>query len=265
MQKGEEMCRGIFEMVTGLSCMAALVLGTPSTARSGHLHAWSRSMGRTGSLRDPVPGLADTGSCFIMASICNPYCIEGLTESVLGIQARRRRYALVTSWSALDYRCYREDRLLVIFSGLLPPPLPSPSIGLEVVRIKAGPYKALETCSRCIAVTAGPLLNLSLEIEKWPGGGSVPDDATLVSLAWRCGWFELVLGGGWKGECRQGPDMGLSVSLLEEFTLMYGYSCGSDEISSGILYSGRGVLACLGWSSHPVLGETFSLGAGRWW
>ena len=269
MQKGKGLCS-----VVGVRTIAVVILllisaCIPDLYGFDHLHSWNAGMGgvaRLGPDRDYL--FSDSSSALkgLFVSSSKPYSIEDLSAFKFESFYSTGRMLFIAGVSSLNHNLYHEElfqtRLFITsFDKIV------------VIGVGANLLKKNFSGSDPLVTTN---INGSVSLGKKNAGRVVlrtdfgRDDAgefysPFISLSMVISQVELVLdfdSGEWmKGDNRSG----VILPVDRNFYLLSGYRVATGEVSGGVLCRRRKLILSVSCSSHPVLGETYCVGAARMW
>ena len=258
-----------------LKWLLAVLVALSSGTGISRLHAAANGnvwiVGRGGAsvpsdelwLRDELGAHRFTGA---VLSWCRPYALEDLTVSYLTAGYHCPRRALWLGWHLFHHPLYREDRLTMkasqrLLSGHLL--LFCRSSGL-FTRVRGFRSKASFEASFALFFISEGFLLAGIE-NHFIGHGRENHGDWLFAASAHIGPLMLVVNRDLAGGSNANTRIGIEAGLGDGLSLLSGYRLATDEISGGVLYTGRRLLVGISWSHHPVLGRTVSLGIGGVW
>ena len=231
-----------------------------SQGRCRAADSWARGMGGVIFPGRDHPAAHDMSGGYLLAlvSAANPFSIPGLYESTASLSVVRGGWSAGLGWERTGIPGFSRDRL-EISAG---PALPGGFIHLTV--IARADSRSVTGYGRDTALSAAYSLSLELssaavlEMETCDRPRDGPVHAT-VRVGGIDAFLLLTLGrdGRRGGIARAGGSVGVTGIL----SFLAGYDFETGEVSGGLTVRAQ-ALAAVSWSSHPVLGSTFSVSAG---
>jgi len=255
MQKGKRYRSGLGRAAMMLTLALALSQGRCRAADS-----WARGMGGVIFPGRDHPAVHDMQGGYMLAlvSAANPFSIPGLYESTASLSVVRSGWSAGLGWERTGIRGFSRDRF-GISAG--------PSLPGGFIHVRAGlraDSRSVTGYGRDTALTAVYSLSLEmssaavLEMEASDRPGAGPVHVT-VRAGGMDAFLLLTIGrDGRRGRIARG---GGSVDAGGILSFLAGYDFETGEVSGGLTVRAQ-VLAAVSWSSHPVLGSTFSVSAG---
>lgn len=195
-----------------------------------------------------------------------PYFIENCYRSFAALGFRTARCALWCDWLLLYHPLMREDTASAIFgvrilSGAMILAL-RPTIRRAAVRgfIAETEYLCGISCSYFLGSIAG----IGFEGRTASGRDRYTDTIT-GKISLHTDELRVVVNRMIRGGHDNDFRIGIELETGSGLSLLSGYSCGTDEISIGVLYRTRRYFIGVSWSDHESLGTTLGFGVGRLW
>ncbi len=268
MQKG----KGLYSTV-GVWTIAVipLLISTFTSNLYGfdHLHSWNVGMGGVARLGPDTDYLfSDCSSALkgVLVSSSKPYSIEGLSALKFESFYSTRNILFTAGVGSLKHDLYHEELLqtrlfLTSFDKIV-----VLGVVTNLLRKNFSGYDPLVTSNINGSVSLGKK-NIGRVVLRTDFGR---DDAgefysPFISISVVISPVELIFdfdSGEWKkGDNRSGIILPVDSNLY----LLSGYRFATGEVSGGVLYRRRRMILSVSCSSHPVLGETYCVGAVRMW
>ena len=255
MQKGKRYRSGLGRGALILALALALSQGRCRAADS-----WVRGMGGVIPSRHDHPAAHDISGGYLLAlvSAANPFSMPGLYQSTASLYLVSNRCSAGMCWERTGITGFSHDRLDA--SG----GLALPGGFIHVTAVLRADSRSVAGYGRDTTVSAAYSLSLELssaavlemEASDLPGEG--PAHAT-ARVGRKDAFLLLTLGrDGRRGRVAR---VGGSVSISGKLSFLAGYDLETGEVSGGLTVRAQ-ALAAASWSSHPVLGSTFSVSAG---
>ncbi len=267
MQGGKKVPGGL-EYLLNISVISLLLVFSVTEIRAGE-PSWVRARGglswRAGWWDMALLPL-EGKHFWLVTSISNPYSINGLYDSFVGLSAVTGRTGIIASWSLLRHEIYREDNLKIGFSHGLISGLLRPEVFASISgrRVSGYQYDTVPGFKGQLSSNIRDKINLSFRIRLKEGKGYWrPRKKLFVSI--RHHRYALLFGRGFGGRYQDESRIGIEVSCGKRAVLVSGYRLDTDEISAGIVLKKDRWFYSVCWSAHPVLGNTFTAGLGRFW
>ncbi len=269
MQKGKGVCG--HHRIRKIAAVAVLPIAICSsdTCAFDHIHSWNTAAGgvvRIGPYEDYPFSDSLSSLKGVLISSSNPYSLEGLISSRIESFFSTRRALIACGLGSLNHDLYHEElvqgRIFVSFAKETV--ILGAAANMLRKNISGGPQvlNANYTCSFSIGkedvgriVVRRELCRDDQEQFRLPSFSFsiIIDPAEII--------VDLVSTDRIKGDNR----IGSVLRLDQDFHLLSGYRLATGEISGGVLCRRGELVLSVSCSSHPVLGETYSLGAARTW
>ena len=269
MQERKGLYRFVRKELVAAGVVFALILFPTILHGFDHIHAWSRGMG---GVHRPGPWdhrlFSDSTGVYmcVMTSCCRPYSLEDLTASRIETVVAGPHLIFSAWWGLLYHYLYREERFQSHVFILCPGEVAVFGIAAGMVRKKIDGFDPESKILLSGSLLLGTGEKGQVEIRtSFVDIDSEPMFEPLVSARLVFSPIELVFNFDSKGWSNGDNRMGVKVGTGSEVYLLSGYRFATGEVSGGVLYSGGRTAVSFSWSSHPVLGDTFSVGVGRKW
>ncbi len=292
MQKGKDVCGGTVprKLVIITTIFTAVFLPCRGFSEVPGLPPWMEGRGRSpypGERVNPLFHYHDKATIHLMASLANPYSMDGLNSYYFKAGYSSLHYSVWLGWSLMRHHLYRQDDFTLVYSRYLWRRYLQFYLGPQVkgagVRGFSGRYR-----TGCLYGWTVNLLGGGDHVYggEEGNGDNQPRDDLFLSAGWECSTGRF--GEKWRSCCGWGVSMGLGrfravwhrrregwgynenstgleIWLCEHFSIMWGYIFTTHQFSSAACLKSGSMIIAVSCRNHPTLGMTFSIGMGRWW